>query len=227
MRLTPMGLTVVEVVLGAIIAILITIWVENLRKPRLELRIARPTDVQYERRPATHARFLGLELLNRPLPGWARWWMSRDAAIQCHGTITFHHLDGQNVFGRAMPIRWSGSPEPVPMRLVVDDKHIFIADPARFTLTPRIDVYPGEAERLDVAGRFDNEAECYGWSNESYFSNPKWRNPGWRLSPARYLVRVTVVSAGEKCKGVFRLINDVSQRDFRLEPALPSDSVRD
>ena len=183
-----MGLTVVEVVLGAIIAILITIWVENLRKPKLELRIAPPTDVQYQERPATQARFLGLELVNRPLPRWARW-MSRDAVIQCHGTITFHHLDGQNVFGGAMPIRWSGLPEPVPMRLVVDGKHIFIADPARFTPTPRIDVYPGEAERLDVAGRFDNEDECYGWSNESYFSDPVWRNPDWRLPSGRYLVQ--------------------------------------
>ena len=220
-----MGLTVVEVVLGAIVAILTTIWVENLRKPRLELRIASPTDVQYQGRPATQARFLGLELVNRSLPRWARW-MSRDAAIQCHGTITFHHLDGQNVFGRAMPIRWSGSPEPVPMRLVVDDKHILIADPARLTLTSRMDVYPGEAERLDVAARFDNEDECYGWSNESYFSDPVWRNPRWRLASGRYVFKVTVISAGQSCTGIFRLINDVAQQDFRLEPALPSDSVR-
>jgi len=221
-----MGLTIVGVVLGAIIAILITIWLENLRKPNLEIRIASPADVQYKGSPATQARFLGLELINKPLPRWARW-MSRDAAIQCHGTITFHHLDGQNVFGRAMPIRWSGSPEPIAMRLVVDDKHIFIADPARFTLTPRIDVYPGEAERLDVASRFDNEDECYGWSNESYFSNPVWRNPDWKLPSGRYLVKVTVISAGDKCTGIFRLINDVAQQDFRVEPSLPSDFVCD
>lgn len=221
-----MGLTIVGVVLGAIIAILITIWSENLRKPNLEIRIASPADVQYKGRPATQARSLGLELINKPLPRWARW-MSRDAAIQCHGTITFHHLDGQNVFGRAMPIRWSGSPEPIAMRLVVDDKHIFIADPARFTLTPRIDVYPGEAEHLDVASRFDNEDECYGWSNESYFSNPVWRNPDWKLPSDRYLVKVTVISAGDKCTGIFRLINDVAQQDFRVEPSLPSDFVCD
>jgi len=113
------------------------------------------------------------------------------------------------------------------MRLVVDDKHIFIADPARFTLTPRIDVYPGEAERLDVASRFDNEDECYGWSNESYFSNPVWRNPDWKLPSDRYLVKVTVISAGDKCTGIFRLISDVAQQDFRVEPSLPSDFVCD
>jgi len=221
-----MGLTIVAVVLGGIITILVTIRSENLRKPNLEIRIVPPVDVAYKGRPATQARFLGLELINKPLPRWARW-MSRNAAIQCHGTITFHHLDGQNVFGRAMPIRWSGSPELIAMPLVVDDKHIFIADPARFTLAPRIDVYPGEAERLDVASRFDNEDECYGWSNESYFSNPIWRNPDWELSSGRYLVEATVISAGDKCTGTFRLINDVAQQDFRVEPSLPSDFVRD
>lgn len=222
-----MGLTVVEVVLGAIVAILTTIWVENLRKPKLGLRIAPPHDTQYQSAPARKARFLGLELVNKSLPCLARW-MSRNAASQAHGTITFHHLDdGQNVFGRAMNIRWSGSPEPVAMRFAVDDKEILVADPARFTLTPRMDVYPGETERLDIAARFDNEPECYGWSNENYLSDPVWRNPNWKLPSGRYLVKVTVISAGQKCTGLFRLINDVPQKDFRVELTLPVDSVRD
>jgi len=38
---------------------------------------------------------------------------------------------------------------------------------------------------------------------------------------------VTVISAGDKCTGTFRLINDVAQQDFRVEPSLPSDFVRD
>ena len=225
LRESAMGLTIVEVVIGAIFAILVTIWSEKLRKPELELRIAPLWDMDHEEpHPAKQMRALGLKLVNRPLPRWARW-MSRNAALQCHGFITFHHLDGQNVFGRAMSIRWSGSPEPVAIHVVVDDKRFTIADPARITLTSRRDVYPGESERLDVVARFDNEDECYGWNNDSYFSNPPWRNPDWSLSPDRYIVKVTVVSAGEKCTGIFRLINDVAQRDFRLEPALPDDAV--
>jgi hypothetical protein len=221
-----MGLTLVAVVLGAIVAIGITILLEVLRKPKLELRIAPPVDAQYQGRPATRARFLYLELINKPLPVLARW-MTRNGALQCHGTVAFHHLDGQSVFGRVMPIRWSGLPEPVPLHFVVDDKHVLLLDPLKLTLTQRVDVYPGEAERLDVAARFDNEPECYGWSNESYFSDPIWRNPNWRLPSDRYLVKVTIISAGEKCRGIFRLINDVVQQDFRVEPALSSDSVRD
>lgn len=225
-----MGLTMLEVVLGAIIAILTTIWVEKLRKPELELRIAPPKDIEYQDRPATVARFTGLELINKPLPRWARGWMSREAAMQCHGTITFHHLDGQDVFGRVMRIRWADatlSPEPIPIRGFVDGRQITIIDPTRFTLESRIDVHPGEDERqrLDVAARFDNEDECYGWNNESYFSDPPWRNPDWKLAKGRYLVRVTVLSTGEKCTSIFRLVNDVAQQDFRIGPASPIDSI--
>ena len=107
-----MGLTILEVVLGAIVAILITLLVENLRKPKLQLRLDSPTDIKYQNSPAQNVRFLSLELVNTPLPRWARW-MSRNTALQCHGDITFHHLDGQNVFGRVMIGRWSESPEPV------------------------------------------------------------------------------------------------------------------
>ena len=90
-----MGTTIFEVVLGAIVAILITILVENLRKPKLQLGIdSSPTDMEYQNRPARYARFLSVKLVNTPLPQWARW-MSRSTALQCHGEITFHHLDGR------------------------------------------------------------------------------------------------------------------------------------
>lgn len=200
-------------------------WIEYLRKPKLSLRIAPPTDMDYQGKPARSARFLGVEVLNAPLPWFARW-MIRNAALQCHGHITFHHLnDGQNIFGRSMPIRWSSAPEPVPMILTSGYQQIVITDPARFTMSPRVDIYPGESERLDVAAKFDDDRCCYGWSNENYFSVPLWRNPDWELPPGRYLVRVIVVSAGEKCSGVFRLINDVGRQDFRLELPLPRDKV--
>ena len=100
-----------------------------------------------------------------------------------------------------------------------------ISDPSR--LTTRIDIPPGESLHINVAARFDEEEECYGWNNESYFSNPVWRNPEWRLIAERYLVRLTIISAGEKCVGLFRLINDVSRNNFRLENSLPNDIIRD
>lgn len=219
-----MSTTILEVVLGAVVAIMITVWVESLRKPRLSLEIGKPSDIAYDKRPAKNARFLGLELANKPLPKIFRW-LQRGAALQCHGMIEFYHLDGQNVFGRSMPIRWSGSPEPAPMLISAGEQRIILTDPARFTLAPRIDVYPGESERLDISAKFDDEADCYGWSNENYFSNPIWRSPNWKLPSGRFLVKVTIFTAGEKFSGLFRLINDVPRKDFRIEKSLPNDKV--
>ncbi|MCL5961247.1 MAG: hypothetical protein M1358_18390 [Chloroflexi bacterium] len=218
--------TAIGIILGGIITILTTISVENLRKRRLALQIGSPADGNYQNRPARKARFLHVKVLNKSLPWWAKW-MSRSAAIQCHGTISFHHLDdGQDVFGRAMAIRWSGSPEPVPSIINIDGRQGFLIDPSRFAIEQRWDIFPGESTDIDVASRFDDEEECYGWSNENYLIEPQWRNPRWKLSRGRYLVKITVVSAGERCTEVFRLINDVPQDAFRLEPHQQSDHVQ-
>lgn len=218
--------SVLEIVLGAIIAILITIGVENLKKPRLSIEIAAPGDRSYPDRPAKRARFLYADVINKPLPWWARW-MSRDAATQCHGAISFYHLDGQNVFGGAMPLRWSGSPEPIAPSFKIDDKLILISDPTKFNISPRVDIYPGERETMDIAAKFDDEADCYGWSNENYFSDPIWRNPKWKLLPGRYLVKVVVTTSGEKATKVFRLLNDVPIDGFRLETKMENDKTFD
>ncbi|MEW6487772.1 MAG: hypothetical protein AB1578_07645 [Thermodesulfobacteriota bacterium] len=215
-----------ELVLGAVIAIFITIFVENLRKPKLSFGLSDPVDHQYEGRPARTARYLLVDVTNRRLPWYARW-MSRDAALSCHASVSFHHLDGQNVFGRVMPGRWSGSTEPIPMQFVLGGQAGYLLDPTRFTVTSEVDIQPGETKRLDIAARFDDEDCCFGWSNLSYLSNPVWRNPDWKLPPGRYLVKVTVVCSGEKRTGLFRLVGDVRQRDFRLVPSLRGDQARE
>jgi hypothetical protein len=206
-------------IIGAIIAILASIgtamFVEYMRRPRLSLSIEHPAwDMAY---PPQHpvkvqasgafgasgpsgasggvsaARFLRVYLENKPLRWWAAW-MVRSPALQCRATITFHHLnDGQNIFGRVMSGRWSGSPEPVPLRVVGPGGAQFqIIDFSRLTFESRIDVYPGEREVFDIAARFDNDDECYGWNNEAYFSQPIWRNPAWKLDKGRYLVQFEI-----------------------------------
>jgi hypothetical protein len=207
-----------QLIVGAVIAILITIWVEYLRRPSLALVVeSPPIDTKYEDRPAKNRRGVRLKVCNKPLPGWAVW-MVRAPALQCRGTITFHHLDGQNIFGRAMAARWANAVEPVPIPIVNSQGTQFhILDP-RLNAESGMDVYPGESEILDVAARLDDEEDCYGWNNESYFCTPPWRNPNWKLPRGRYFVRVTITSSGQKCVGDFRLINDVSRTDFRLEP---------
>jgi len=163
--------------------------------------------------------------------------MTRAPALQCKATIAFHHLDGQNIFGRSMEGRWAGSPEPTVIEGVGELSHpsddrppdpikLTIIDRMRLTLKSRIDVYPGESEDLDIVARLDEDEHCYGWNNETYLCSTPWRNPRWRLARGRYLVRVTVASSGQKCVGTFRLVNDVARFDFRLEMPRSEDISR-
>ena len=210
-------LDVVQVVLGAIIAIAITVWVARLHRPSLRLSIEEPPcDIQYEEgRPARKARYLRLMLLNEPLPWYASWTV-RASAQQCRAEVAFHELDGGPPIGGPMPARWAGSPQPIPLP-IVNSKGLIefqLLDIGRMTSESRIDVYPGDREQLDVAARFDDEQDCYGWNNEAYSHN--WRNPRWRLLRKDYLVKVVVTSSGHKCVGLYRLLNSA---DFRLQPA--------
>ncbi len=209
-------------IIGGLASIGTAIGVEYLRRQKLMLSIEKPPyDRTYRpNAPATYVRFLRVKLFNEPPPSWAEW-MVRAPALQCRATITFHHLlDGQNVFGRSMDGRWASTPEPVPIPVVNSQGVQFqMLDFTRLTLESRIDVYPGESELLDIAARCDNDVECYGWNNEQYFSTPLWRNPNWKLDSGRYLVKAVIKSSGQKYLGFFRLVNDVSRTDFRLEPA--------
>lgn len=216
-----------EIIIGAVIAIAITIFIEVMRKPKLRIYIDDHHDRTYNNQyPANEARFLAVRVRNEPLPCLARW-MSRNTASACHAMITFHHLDGQNVFGRDMAGRWSRTPEPVPGIITIGNQQGVLFDHGRLIGIQRIDIPPGEAERLDVAAKFDQDEECYGWSNENYFSNPQWKNPSWQLPRNRYLVRILIRSLGERCEATYRLVADVSRGDFRLEDPLPEDQARD
>ncbi|GAH46326.1 unnamed protein product, partial [marine sediment metagenome] len=131
---------------------------------------------------------------------------------------------GQNVFGRPMQARWVSPQEPLPIQVVAQGHPtMYMFDPVRLAPDMYRDIYSGESEQLDVAVRFDNDDECYGWCDDNYNSKPLWRNPDWKLNPERYLVEVTIVFSGGRCNGLFRLINDVSVDAFRLEKAQSSD----
>jgi len=207
-----------EVILGAAIALSGTILIEYLRKPHLRIQLGPYSDVVYtDKHPTKDARFLRLKVVNSPLPRWARW-MCRNTALECLGFLTFYHIDdGQVVFSKPMQVRWTRTPEPVLQRMLVDGEMISYIDPGSFP--PRIskDLHPGQSELIDVAARFEQDGECYGWNNNNYFSEPRWRNPEHKLGHARYLVKAEITSAGDSCEKFFRLVNDVPRSSFRLE----------
>jgi hypothetical protein len=224
---------IIGAIIGTITSILtsgaVAVFVENKRRPRLKLSIGAPPLDPPPYDPPRHGiremRFLFVKVENAPLLGWTRW-MIRAPALQCGATITFHHLDGQNVFGRTMVGRWSASPEPVTLPVVGPQGQQFqIIDFARLTVESRMDIYPGQTQTLDIAARSDDDQECYGWNNDEYFCTPPWRNPNWRLPKGRYLVRVIIGSSGQEFTDCYRLINDLSRREFRLENATSNERL--
>jgi hypothetical protein len=210
--------------LGALLSLLASIFIEYQRKPKLALEIEEPpTDGTYDSAPARNARFIRVLLHNRPMPKLFRW-LGRTAAMQCSGEIQFHHAsDGVPVFTKPMPIRWARSDEPLSLQVLTDGKVVQLFDPAKYNAAFRRDCYPGSKEPMDVAARFNDESECYGWSNETYLPNKGWRNDDWKLPVGRYLVKVEVHSAGETVVGVFKLENAASRKDFRLLAATKND----
>jgi hypothetical protein len=215
---------ILNTLIGALLAILTTITVEWFRKPALRLHIAQPHDNDYSSRPgspAQKARFLYLSVHNLSLPYLLKW-MSRNPATDVWGIISYHHIDdGQDVFGRSMAVRWSGSTEPPRAAtggVVMDSEWL--------RSIHRRDIQSGEEEPIDVAARFDDDRLCYFWSNENYFSNPQWRNTRWELGPGRYIVRVEIRSSGQKFVDCFRLCNEGTRDSFRLEPANPGDEKK-
>lgn len=206
------------VILGGLVTLFVAASVEKMRMPSLRLLPAPDSTVDYPPdRPAKRARWVTVDLQNEPLPRWA-WWMQRSSAVRCHGTVQFRYTDGKAVFDSPMPIRWARSPEPLPMRLIVGQCQLPILDDNLLAAESTVDVYPGESERLAVAACFDDDVDCYGWCNESYLEEPKWRSARWRLAPGEYTVTISVTSSGQKCEATFRLVNGPKPQDIRLEP---------
>ena len=188
------------------------ILVETLRQPKLSIRIeSGPEDISL--RDGRKARWVHVIVTNESLPRWAMW-LKRDSATLCRATVQFMYFDGrQDVFGRSMVGRWSNTPQPIQATIVMEGKTFKINDPQR-TAQLSIDIPPGESERLDVAVRYSDNDDAYGWNNEPYFNH--WESP-WPLPKGRYFVLVTVRSSGQKAMAEFYLDNNQGLKEFRLE----------
>jgi len=212
--------TAIGIIFGGILTILVAVWVEWLRRPKLKLSIEPPIDIMIN--PGNlNSRSLRVLASNASLSRFL-FFMVRSPALQCRATITFHrHADGQDIFGKPMAARWAGALQPNSIPIVDNAGNVVsrILDPERIGVGSRMDIYPGEFEPLDIVARIENDPECYGWNNETYFTQPFGRNQNWKLAADRFLARVTITSSGQKCIGVFRLINDVPRNVFRLELA--------
>src|SRR4029079_6944725 len=93
--------TFLGIVFGGLISVGVAIWVENLRRPKLQVLVDQPWEGIIN--PGElDARTLRVLVSNVALGIWG-FGIVRAAALQCRGAISFHRYDnGQDIFGRAM-----------------------------------------------------------------------------------------------------------------------------
>jgi hypothetical protein len=204
----------VGVIIGALLSLGMTCWVESLRKPKLKIRI--PPNPWYrvyhydrERKgeteeavPFREARFLYLELYHKPVGWWASW-MMRQSASSCDGYITFHHCKTkENLTVRPMPIRWPVREKPA----------------SDVETPPQIELYPGAKRPMDVVARIEDDEEIYGWNNQSYACwETNWRNRDYQIPKGVCYVAITVRSYGLQFQNVFRLDNSGAKNRIRFK----------
>jgi len=109
----------VSQVLLMVLSILIVLGLESFKKPKLLFKIGdfgeiKPNDPLGR----TPSKWTHVFVYNEPMPKLLSWIWDRSPALSCRGWITFHDLDGQDLFGRKMKIRWANNPEP----LLIDPK---------------------------------------------------------------------------------------------------------
>jgi hypothetical protein len=65
------------------------------------------------------------------------------------------------------------------------------------SIIDRLPIPAGYTRELDVAFRYDGEAEAYGLNTEAE-AYPDWKKADWRLAPGEYRVRVRISGANFK-----------------------------
>lgn len=204
-----------------VVSILIVLGLERFRKPRLRFVIGDPGEIlPNDPVGRTRAKWTHVFVTNEPMPKWLSWIWDRDPALACRGWITFHALDGQDLFGRKMDIRWANNPEP----LFQDPKtgKATGIDWDKMRTGHLWDIPPGTVAEgahgiLDVVFRPIGESECYGWNNKSYLFD--WRNPEWKLEAGRYLAKIVLRTGGQTFSHTVQIMNQGRYEDFRLEPS--------
>jgi hypothetical protein len=211
---------ITAVFFGVLSSLIVAMFLEWMRKPRLSFSILPPEDVGlFSADGALIERYVALKVhvSNDALPFSFRW-MQRQSARDCRATLHFLREDKTPFIVRPMAGRWAGSVQPVPLQGLIRPsmETIEIHDITRLTADSRIHIPAGETEDLDVAVRFPAATDAFGWTNESYRYGG--RHPGFSLPVGRYLVDILVQSEGVKKQERFRIENDHTIDEFRLAP---------
>jgi hypothetical protein len=201
-------------------AIALTVAVERLKRPRLEIKAG---DWPH---PAPW-KFAVVHVINHPEMPWPFGFLTRSSAEGCRVTLEFReHASPEVAF--SLPGRWSSRPEPgtpvaVPQQALgrgALSASVGVSGTATPELLPEVvrifdPALATESQSLDVAASPDYEevavavlaqsGAAYAWGAESQ-RFPQWDNPAWKLNqPGQYDVTVKLRASGVTAERTFLL----------------------
>jgi hypothetical protein len=198
-----------------IVAVVLPIGLEWLRRPRLEIRAARWT--ASGPMPWT---FAVVHVRNRQLPSWVP--LSRLTAESCRALVEFRRGDERDLAIPEIDARWSARPEPIKQELVDPPDELAQEapgaklviqrfDPAAVPNTLTYDVPAGDRWEEIAIAILHQEGDAYGFGANSY-QYPQWRNPLWQLDRRVYTVTVKLDASSVSKTQRFKL--DYLKPDF-------------
>ncbi len=137
---------------------------------------------------------------------------SRKPAWSSKATIDVFKPAGTRVIAEPIHARWTSQPEPLAPA-VSGNQLISVVDFARLMNARKVDIHAHEDEYISLAVKYDDQPECYIFSNESYLHPPAWSNPAWRLDSGEYRIVVTVFFERGRAQREFTLTNRRTARN--------------
>ena len=222
MTLGDMLFELILAFLGAYFGVLIALWYEGHRRPRLMIEM-HDRAISYHPKRRAKVCFLHLAVRNVPrircsvfgrqvnLP-----FLEPDTAFACEGTITFFTGDGKRLHDRNLSIRWVGNPEPLKFELDPQGERVWLPEPLLEHISLTTNIAPDKAAPLDIAVREDDDPNAYGWNHESYIHN--WKHPDFVIPQGRYIIEARIQSGSQQAFGRFYLINGPTIEEFVIKP---------
>lgn len=197
-------ITVLSLIISGIISLVIALYVERAKLPRLKLTIANPSDQQDTN---INARYLQIHISHVGIESWLRFFLQPLPALACVARLRFLREDGLEVMPTVFDARWTYSQQPPEF-----GQPIF---PSVFEMIKRRDIFPKTEEKIDVCVKYNDEDDCYVFNNSYYTRGARAKEH--RIANGIYTVEVTVACGEITETARFRLRNDFRRTDFRLE----------
>lgn len=205
---------VIGFLIGFVASLTVVAFLELCKRPYLTIKVGSVAEGQF--RDESPYRFVHVSIRNKRASKLFSLISDRSVAFSCQARLEVRSADtGNRVIDEEIIARWAGTPEIVqPVSISPGSPTRYIPDITKLPMGRKMDIIPDHNEEIDIVIKFEDEPECYIFSNESYLAgSPLWRKPDWRLDKGIYDILVTVVCGSIQKSKHFILENRGPRRE--------------